>query len=539
MSAKNRRPCRFLNALAAACMATVTATAAAATTASASPAFRWEEVSAGAGKTVEIDKNRIARLKNGQTAAWMRLKLDHPLLDFEQQLRYTAVQALNHYDCVAGHYVTRQRIYLLDGRTVRTEKVNGRPLAVQPDSLDARVLDEVCRPRTVREMEQTAERAATAATTTAQDARPRAMHAEMVSAGESAQPRSMKVADTPAGAQAAETPAAKPRLFDMPLIDKSKAEDPYKGAAPPASPAPPAPAPAAVKPAAKSATAAASAGSATAAARTAPVLPVQVQELSRQERERMLATSGPRKVVAKKKTPETPPAPPPPDFTHVHWGYAGLGAPENWGRIPGNATCGLGNRQSPIDIRGGIKVDLEAIKFDYRPSQFRITDNGHTVQVDVGEGNTLTLTGRTYQLVQFHFHRPSEERVNGKAYDMVAHLVHRDFDNNLAVVAVLMEMGADNPFIQTLWNYMPLEVGMSVEPPDVTIDLNQLLPEKRTYYTYMGSLTTPPCTENVLWMVMKHPVPVSLQQIGIFARLYPHNARPVQPANDRLIKESR
>lgn len=252
----------------------------------------------------------------------------------------------------------------------------------------------------------------------------------------------------------------------------------------------------------------------------------------------MLATSGPRKVGAKAKVVE-PVEPLPPDFSHVHWGYAGLGAPENWGRLPGSATCGNGQRQSPIDIRAGIKVDLEPIKFDYQPTQFRITDNGHTVQVDVGEGSTITMTGRIYQLVQFHFHRPSEERINGKAYDMVAHFVHKDFDNNYAVIAVLMENGLSNPIIQTLWNYMPLEVGMSVEPPDVVVDLDKFLPAKRDYYTYMGSLTTPPCTENVLWMVMKNPVPVALQQIGIFARLYPHNARPVQPANGRLIKESR
>lgn len=521
---------RFLTALTVACLATAATAATAATGSPAAPASRWEEVSAGAGKTVEIDKNRIARLKSGQTAAWTRLSLDHPVLDFEQQLRYTAVQALNHYDCAAGSYVTRQRIYVLDGRTIKSEKVSGRRIAIQPDSLDARLLDEVCKPRTVGEMQQTATRVAAAAAA-AQDNRPRAMRAEMVSAAEAIPPRSLKVAD--ASAAATEAPAAKPRLFDMPLIDKSKAEDPYKGAAPPASAAPAPVAPAAARPATP-------AKSAAPVARTAPVLPpAPIQELSRQERERMLATSGPRKVAAQKKTPEAPPAPPPPDFTHVHWGYAGLGRPENWGKIPGNPTCGNGKRQSPIDIRGGIKVDLEPIRFDYRQSQFRVTDNGHTVQVDVGEGSTITLTGRTYQLVQFHFHRPSEERINGKAYDMVAHLVHRDFDNNLAVVAVLMEMGMDNPFIQTLWNYMPLEVGLSVEPPDILIDLNKLLPEKREYYTYMGSLTTPPCTEDVLWMVMKNPVPVSLQQVGIFARLYPHNARPVQPANDRLIKESR
>ena len=491
---------------------------------------QWQAVATSAGSTVEIDKNRISRLKNGKTAAWTRLSLDHPMLDFENQVRYTAVQALNHYECAQGSFSTQQRTYLLDGREVKSEKVKGPHLAVQPDSLDARLLQEACKPRTVSEMQQTAARAAAVAAD-AVAARPRAMHAEMVSAGDLAQARSMKVVDAqaPAPAAAAEAGGAKPRMFDMPLIDKSKAVDPYAGAAAPAAPvAPVAPAPAASKPPA--------AAYSTAAVTTKA--PPPVQELSRQERELMLATSGPRKVAPKKKA--EPVSPPEPDYSSVRWGYAGLGVPENWSKIkPGYALCGKGKRQSPIDIRGGIKVDLEPIQFDYKLTEFRVIDNGHTVLVEVGEGSSITVMGRNYPLVQFHFHRPSEERVNGKAYDMVAHLVHKDYDNSLAVIAVLMERGMEHPVIQTLWNHMPLEVGMASQPPNVMIDLNRLLPEKRDYYTYMGSLTTPPCTENVLWMVFKNPVPVSPEQISIFSRLYPNNARPVQPANDRLIKGSR
>ena len=164
--------------------------------------------------------------------------------------------------------------------------------------------------------------------------------------------------------------------------------------------------------------------------------------------------------------------------------------------------------------------------------------NGHTIQVNVAEGQTMRIMERTYMLLQFHFHKPAEERVNGRSYDMVAHLVHKDADGKLAVVAVLMEKGSEHPLIQTLWNNLPLEQGMLVSPA-APIDLNKLLPEKRDYWTYMGSLTTPPCTEDVLWMVMKQPLPVSPEQIAIFGRLYPHNARPVQPSNNRLIKESR
>ena len=159
-------------------------------------------------------------------------------------------------------------------------------------------------------------------------------------------------------------------------------------------------------------------------------------------------------------------------------------------------------------------------------------------QVNVGEGSTMTVMGRTYQLLQFHFHRPSEERINGKTFDMVIHLVHQDEEGKLAVVAVMLDRGNENPLIQTLWNNMPLEVNQDVTP-SVAIDLNSLLPENRAYYTYMGSLTTPPCTENVLWIVFKQPMPVSADQVAIFSRLYKNNARPIQPSNNRLVKENR
>jgi carbonic anhydrase len=224
---------------------------------------------------------------------------------------------------------------------------------------------------------------------------------------------------------------------------------------------------------------------------------------------------------------------------HIHWDYEGVGGPENWAKLdPKNKTCAIGERQSPIDIKDGIKVDLEPIKFNYRPSTFRIVDNGHTIQVEVGE-NAISLTGKTYELVQFHFHRPSEEKVNGQRFDMVVHLVHKSDDGQLAVVAVLLERGTENPFIQTLWNNMPLEKNMPVAPPTTLVDLNTLLPTARNYYTYMGSLTTPPCSEGVLWLVMKQPIQVSQDQINIFSRLYRNNARPIQPSGGRLIKEGR
>ena len=227
------------------------------------------------------------------------------------------------------------------------------------------------------------------------------------------------------------------------------------------------------------------------------------------------------------------------DHGQIHWSYEGPGGPENWYKLdPRNSACATGQRQSPIDIRDGIRVDLEPIRFDYRPASFRIVDNGHTVQVAMNGGGSLTITGKTYELVQFHFHKPAEERVNGQGFDMVAHLVHKADDGKLAVVAVLLERGTEHPFIQTLWNNLPLERNQEVLVP-ASLDLSALLPASRNYYTYMGSLTTPPCTEGVLWLVMKQPVAISPEQIAIFSRLYPRNARPIQPAAGRLIKEGR
>ncbi|MEO8630357.1 MAG: carbonic anhydrase family protein [Betaproteobacteria bacterium] len=244
-----------------------------------------------------------------------------------------------------------------------------------------------------------------------------------------------------------------------------------------------------------------------------------------------LAAAGKRKVAVRaEKAPEIP---------EIHWSYQGAGAPQTWGDLkPDYAACRTGRRQSPIDIQDGAKLELEPIKFDYKPVPLRIIDNGHTVQVNYPEGNSIMVAGVRYDLRQLHFHRPSEERINGKVYDMVVHLVHQSAEGRYAVVAIVMEMGASNPFIASLWPHLPLEAGRELALPDVTIDLNTLLPEPRTYFAYMGSLTTPPCTEGVLWLVLKTPVSVSNDQVGVFGKLYSMNARPVQPANGRLIKES-
>jgi carbonic anhydrase len=222
----------------------------------------------------------------------------------------------------------------------------------------------------------------------------------------------------------------------------------------------------------------------------------------------------------------------------THWSYEGDSGPANWSKINVDwAACGTGKRQSPIDIRDGIKVDLEQVSFDYHPSSFSEIDNGHTVEVSLGGGNFITVGNETYELQGFHFHRPSEERINGKGTEMVMHLVHKGVGGGLAVVAVMIERGKPHNVMQTVWNHLPLEKFTAVSP-SIVIDPAEALPERREYYTFMGSLSTPPCTEGVLWLVMKQAMQASPAQMALFSRLYPLNARPVQSSFGRMIKES-
>jgi carbonic anhydrase len=225
--------------------------------------------------------------------------------------------------------------------------------------------------------------------------------------------------------------------------------------------------------------------------------------------------------------------------THAaHWDYQGPAGPAAWGGLkPEFSLCASGQRQSPIDIRGGLAVDLDPVRFEYQTSRFGVVDNGHTVQVNLAAGNTIEVGGRRFELVQFHFHRPSEERIDGKQFELSLHLVHKDEQGRLAVVALLFEKGPAHPVLQHVWNNLPLERNEEASAR-VPLELLELLPPDRRYYTYMGSLTTPPCSEGVQWIVMRQALTVAPEQIAIFARIYPMNARPVQQASGRRIMQS-
>ena len=221
-----------------------------------------------------------------------------------------------------------------------------------------------------------------------------------------------------------------------------------------------------------------------------------------------------------------------------HWDYQGGAGPDAWGGLkPEFSLCRTGQRQSPIDIRDGLAVDLDPITFDYQASRFAVLDNGHTVQVELAQGNSIDVGGKRFELQQFHFHRPSEERIDGRQFEMSLHLVHKDGQGRLAVVALLFDKGPAHPVLQQVWNNLPLERG-EANPARAPLELAALLPADRRYYTYMGSLTTPPCSEGVQWIVMRHPVTLAPEQIEIFARLYPMNARPLQAASGRRILQS-
>lgn len=219
----------------------------------------------------------------------------------------------------------------------------------------------------------------------------------------------------------------------------------------------------------------------------------------------------------------------------AHWGYSGEGAPAQWGSLSKEyALCGTGKNQSPIDISGAVKKNLPAISFEYTDVPLMVENNGHSIKVSTSGGGSITVDGKKYNLIQFHFHEPSEHTVNGKAAAMVVHLVHQNDEGKLAVVGVLMEKGAENPLIKSIWSVMPIKPGKP-EVHSARINAGKLLPAKRSYYAYEGSLTTPPCSEGVKWMVLKQPLTVSAAQIEKYRSLYPGSVRPVQPLNGRVV----
>ncbi len=221
-----------------------------------------------------------------------------------------------------------------------------------------------------------------------------------------------------------------------------------------------------------------------------------------------------------------------------HWGYTGDTGPAHWGDLaPEFSLCKQGRRQSPINITGAVAASLPAIKFSYQPVALDVVNNGHTIKVSYAPGSHITVAGKQYELLQFHFHSPSEHEIDGKPADMVAHLVHKAADGQLGVIGVLMKKGASNPLMEKILAHLPAHEGEH-EKAAIRINVADLLPGKHGYYHYSGSLTTPPCSEGVNWMVLKTPVEVSAAQVQAFTDIFRHSTRPVQPLNGRRLEVS-
>lgn len=219
----------------------------------------------------------------------------------------------------------------------------------------------------------------------------------------------------------------------------------------------------------------------------------------------------------------------------AHWGFSAPTGPDKWGELdPAYKVCSTGTQQSPVDITGPIKAQLPRLKIAWGKTSNTLVNNGHTIQVNVGSGGSLTVGKDSYKLVQFHFHRPSEHRIAGKSFPMEAHFVHAAPSGALAVIGVMLAEGKSNPVFHKIIATMPAQEGPAIAA-DPAINPAGLLPAGRDYYRYQGSLTTPPCSETVEWLLLTDSVQVAAADIAGFGKLYAMNARPVQALNRRTL----
>jgi len=246
--------------------------------------------------------------------------------------------------------------------------------------------------------------------------------------------------------------------------------------------------------------------------------------------------SGPRPVTRASVSPKA---------LDPEWHYDGYEGPAHWGDLsPSFAACRDGRRQSPIDIAGVQPIAAQAMQLRFPPAALRIAhhehiadgiNNGHTIQINYDDGDTLTVGGRAYSLVQYHFHHPSEHTIGGRRFAMEMHMVHRAADGALAVVAVLIREGTHNRAFDPVWANLPDRKGVETHYEHVMVDVDALLPARHTSYRYDGSLTTPPCTEGVGWFVLTDPIELDAAQVEAFAHLIPDNSRPLQALNGRAV----
>ncbi len=226
--------------------------------------------------------------------------------------------------------------------------------------------------------------------------------------------------------------------------------------------------------------------------------------------------------------------------THAHpWGYEGGTDPSHWGEMEKDhqkhLMCREGTNQSPIDIDEVRGSRLAVLGCHYLDTPIRITNNGHTIHLGYNKGSYVDWGDQKFYLIQFHFHHPSEHLIHGQSYAMEMHLVHKTSDHQYVVIGVFMKEGKFNPQIQQLWDRIPKDVNKEIVYKNEEINLEDFLPKTKEYFHYYGSLTTPPCSENVSWFLLKTPIEISKAQIESFKKVIDHNARPAQKLNHRVI----
>jgi carbonic anhydrase len=229
----------------------------------------------------------------------------------------------------------------------------------------------------------------------------------------------------------------------------------------------------------------------------------------------------------------------------AHWGYKPDNGPSNWGKLNRDWTlCAEGNQQSPIDLSGARREQFDKMELEFPTASLRIIhqthvldaiDNGHTIQINYDGGETFKIGSESYALRQYHFHSPSEHTVNGSHYPMELHLVHVSEEKKLAVIGVFIQEGRHNEAFDRIWSNLPTQPGQEVHHENVQVDVDHILPENRATYRYLGSLTTPPCSEDVRWFVYSEPIELSINQIKAFQKIFHGNNRPTQPLNDRTL----
>jgi carbonic anhydrase len=221
------------------------------------------------------------------------------------------------------------------------------------------------------------------------------------------------------------------------------------------------------------------------------------------------------------------------------WAYSGEHGPSNWGKLQRDyATCDTGKQQSPINVVETKKQKLPPIEFQYRATPLRIVNDGHTVRVRFSNGSKMLIGKDRFTLQQMHFHIPGGDQIQGEEFAMAMHFLHKSSTGGLAAVVVLFREGAEHTALAKLLANMPTHKSSEQLLAKITTDATQFLPVEHSYYSYAGSLTAPPCTEGVTWLVLKQPLTLSAEQLGRLRTFFPLNARPVQPRHARVVKES-